>query len=536
MTALATPVTVPPAQAPRRAMLALARAEAVRFLRHPVTVAALLLFVAPWVYDVATGTTDRYPVLHDKAVDLQVLGIFVLGGGALVVANLNTLRAHRHHTDALYSVLVLPAPWRTAAFLLAPLPYAAAVGVLVTARVGALALLPGAVGHPDPAELATTPAVVLLFAAVGVLLARLVRSAVVAPLAMFGFVVASFVTLVAAARGNTALRLLLPVMFSDLPFALPADVVDRPSLRHLAYLTGLIALVAVAAVARSGVLAGSRSGARRRPVVVALALALALTATAGAAQFHTDDALRRAAITATDNPAALQTCHHRGDVTYCAFTGFTPWIAGWDAVVQGVRRPVPATVAGQPLAIRQRVWAYGYPTGADVSFSADQDARDTAWERAAAAAGTPAAIPVSTAWGNGTAEASFAASVALRLLTGSPFTPTSLVCGARGAVLVWLVGQATADTAEGLHRLDAASTGGLAFMDDTTSMGLSVPDRDAGPGLAALSHPPAEVGALVAANWTELTAPATPADRFATLIGVPIAPEPPLEERHVCLT
>ncbi|GAB3863263.1 hypothetical protein ACFPIJ_54610 [Dactylosporangium cerinum] len=527
MTALATPVAMPATQAPHRAMLALARFEAVRFLRHPLTVAALLLFVSPWIYDVATGTTDRYPVLHVKAVDLQVLGIFGLGGGALVVANLNTLRAHRHHTDALYSVLVLPGPWRTAAFLLAPLPYAAVVGVLVTARIGALALLPGAVGHPDPAELATTPAVVLLFAAVGVLLARLLRSAVVAPLAMFAFVVASFVVLVAASRGSTALRLLLPVMFSDLPFALPADLVNRPSLRHLAYLTGLIALVAVAAVARSGV---------RRPVVVALVLAVAFTVTAGAAQFRTDDALRRAAITATDNPAGMQTCHHRGDVTYCAFADFTPWIPGWDAVLQGVRRPVPATVAGQPLAVRQRVWAHGYPTGTDGSSSAEQDARDTAWERAAAAAGTPAAIPVSTTWGNGTAEASFAAAVALRLMTGSPFTPTSLVCGARGAVLVWLVGQATPDTAKGLRSLDAASTGGLVFMDATTSMGLSVPDRDAGPALAALSHPPAEVGALIATNWTELTDPTTPADRFATLAGVPIAPEPPLEERHACLT
>ncbi len=268
-----------------RALLALARVEAACFLRHPLTIAALLFFVSPWVYDVATGTTDRYPVLHDEAVDLQLMGIFVLGGGALVVANLNALRAHRHHTDALYSVLALPDRWRTAAFLLAPLPYAAVVALLVTARVGALALLPGAAGRPDPAELATTPVVVLLFAAAGVLLAKLVRSALVAPLAMFVFVVAAFVALVAAARGNAALRLLLPVMFSDLPFSLPAEVVDRPSLRHLAYLAGLIALVAVAALVRSGL--------RGRAAVAALAFAVALTATAGAAQFRTDDALRR---------------------------------------------------------------------------------------------------------------------------------------------------------------------------------------------------------------------------------------------------
>ncbi|MET7403279.1 hypothetical protein ABZS66_58360 [Dactylosporangium sp. NPDC005572] len=527
MTTAVAPRVSAPARVPRRrAMLALARVESVRFLRHPLTIAALLLFVSPWIYDLATGTTDRYPVLHDKAVDLQILGIFVLGGGALIVANLNVLRAHRHHTDALYSTLVLPDPWRTGAFLLAALPYAAVVAALVTARIGALALLPGAAGRIDPAELATTPAVVLLLAAVGVLLAKLVRSAIVAPLAMFGFAVAAFVALVAAARGNTVLRLLLPVMFTDLPFSLPAELVDRPSLRHLAYLAGLAALVAVAALARSGV--------RGRPLAAALTLATAFTATAGAAQFHTDDALRRAAITATANPAATQACHRRGDVTYCAFTDFTPWIPGWEAVVRGVRRPAPATVAATPLSVRQRVWAYGYPTGGASSNVADETGRNTAWEQAAAAAGTPAAIPVSTTWGDGRSEATFAAAVALRLMTGSAFAPTGTVCGARGALLVWLVGQATPGTATGLRDLDASSWGALVFTDATTFMGVSVPDHDAASGLAALGRPHAEMAALFAANWTELTDPATPTDRFAALAGLPLAPQPSPEERPAC--
>ncbi|MGI5180904.1 hypothetical protein ACQEVZ_31800 [Dactylosporangium sp. CA-152071] len=509
----------------RRAMLALARIEAVRFARHPLTLVAVLLFVSPWVYDLVTGSTDRYPVLHDKVVGLQLSGLFILGGGALVVANLNALRAHRHRTDALYSVLVLPDPWRTAAFLLAPLPYAAGVTLLAAARIGALALLPGAAGRPDPAELALIPVLVALLAATGVLLAKLVRSAVVAPLAMFAFAVAAFTVLVAAARGNAALRLLQPVMFGDLPFALPADLVDRPSLRHLGYVAGLAGLVAVAAL--------FRSGARGRPVTVAAVLVSLVAAAAGAAQFHTDDALRRAAVTATDNPAAQQTCHRRGGVTYCVFADFTAWIPGWEAVLQGVRRAVPA-VTGPPLAVRQRVWAHGYPTGGSTSSSADETGRNTAWERVSEAAGTPAVIPVGTRWGDDTSEAVFAAAAAHRLMTGSAFTPSSMVCGARGALLVWLVGQSTPATARGLRKLDAASSGGLAFVDDTTLMGMVVPDRDAAPGLSALRRPPAEVGALVTAHWTELTDPATPADRFAALMGVPIAPEQPEEERTVC--
>jgi hypothetical protein len=511
----------------RRAMAALARVEAIRFARHPLAVVALLFFVSPWIYDLVTGSTDRYPVLHDKVVGLQLTGMFVVGGGALVTANLNVLRVHRHHADALHSVLVLPDPWRTAAFLLAPLPYVAAVGLLAAARIGVFALFPGAAGRPDPAELLLTPVLVVLFAAAGVLLAKLVRSAVVAPLAVFGFAVAAFTVLVAAAEGNTTLRLLQPVMFGDLPFALPADLVDRPSARHLAYITGLAVLVAVAALVRSG--------ARGRPVTAAAVLAAVVTVTAGAAQFHTDDAQRRAAVTATDNPAPMQACYRRGDVTYCAFADFTAWIPGWETVVRGVRRPFPA-VTGPALTVRQRVWAHGFPTGSVAAVDlAAEDARNAAWSRASAAAGTPDAVPVGTSWGDNVSEARFAAAVAYRLLTGSPFSAGhGTVCGARGALLVWLVGQATPATLKGLHDLDDSSTGGLAFTDPTTFASLSVPDRDAAPGLAALGRPPAEVGTLLTAHWPELTDPATPADRFATLLGVPIAPEPPAEERQVC--
>jgi hypothetical protein len=59
--------------------------------------------------------------VHADVVTLQMAVMLVLGGAALVVANLAVLRDRRHRTDAVSDILVLPASWRTGAFLLAVL-------------------------------------------------------------------------------------------------------------------------------------------------------------------------------------------------------------------------------------------------------------------------------------------------------------------------------------------------------------------------------------------------------------------------------
>ncbi|GAA4257255.1 ABC transporter [Dactylosporangium darangshiense] len=506
-----------------RAALALARVEAARFLRHPLTVAALLLFVSPWVYDLATGTANRFPVLADAAVDLQVLGLFALGGGAMVTAHLAALRAHRHNADELFDTLVLLPPWRTLASLLALLPYAGVVAVLVAARLVALALRPGAVGVPDLADAAVVPAVVALFGAVGVLLARLWRSAVAAPVALVVFAVVMFAGLVAGVEGPAWWRQALPIMIDDRGFALPAGLVDRPSGRHLVYLGGILVVVALAAIARSG--------ARR--VVVPLLAAVALTAAAGAAQFRGDPALQRLRADVTRDPAPLSTCRTLGDVRYCAFDEFTPWIAAWDEVVRGVLRAAPA-VTGPPLVVRQRVWADG-PGRA--GFSADPESevdRVDGWRRADADAGFPEAVMAGTAWGSDVDAATLAAAVAYRVVSGVSHSSARLTCGAQGALLIWLVGHATPGTAAGLRRVDEDSSGAIVFSDFSLLTTIAVPDRVAAPALALLTRPAAEAEALVRANWAELADPATSVERFGALLGVPVPPLPPVEERPVC--
>ncbi len=230
-------------------MTALARVETVRMLRHPVTVVAILFLAGSWVSAwFAIGTT-RYPVLPDLARDSAIGMMVLLGGAALIVGNLAVLRAHRDGTEGLSQVLILPDRARTLAHLFAPLPLAVLGAVLIVARMAVLANLTPAAGHPNPYELAAGPATILLLGALGVLLGRLTRSAVVAPLALL-VLLAGLVALDPLARGGKALWL-APQGGSGLPMAVPVSLLGRPAAAHLAYLLGLAGLLAVAALLRS---------------------------------------------------------------------------------------------------------------------------------------------------------------------------------------------------------------------------------------------------------------------------------------------
>lgn len=515
---------------PRRAMLALARVEAVRLLRHPVLIVGSLLFLAPDVYRWLTGGANRYPVLHEQDWRTQFLTMLVLGGAALVAANLAALRARRHGTAVLYDVLVLPDRWRVGAFLLAVAPAGLVAAGLIGVRIGVLAALPGAAGRPNPFELAVGPVVVVLLGAVGVLLARLVRLMIVAPLALLVLLVVTFASMLDTVPGASRLRWLLPVAVEDPPMPLPADLVSRPAGRHLAYVVGLVILVAVAALATAG--------ARRRRIVpagtaVGLAAGLAVTVLAGSAQLlPVSDAVRIGRVTAVERPHELHTCRSVQQVTYCAFDGFTPWIDGWDAVVRGVLRRVPAADASRPLAVRQRLITVH--SGGRVVSADEQAAEVAAWARADAAAGTPNAVTVTTHWGTGPVEAGFAGLVAYEVVTRAGTPSGGSLCGARGVLVGWLAGQATPETAAGLRELDAISWGAVPFGEPVMPSTISVPDREMAVAFAVLARPADEVAEVVRRSWAELSAADTPAERAGELFGVPVPPLPPEEERTTC--
>ncbi|MEV6632498.1 hypothetical protein AB0M54_17295 [Actinoplanes sp. NPDC051470] len=513
---------------PRRAMVALAKAEAVRLLRHPVTIAGILLFVGTQLYGWLSAGSDHYPVLQYEDWSKQFTALLTLGGAALVAVNLAALRAHRHGTTAVFDTLVLPAPWRAGAFLLSVLPYSAVVAVLTGGRIGLLAAVPGAAGRPNPFELALYPAAVLLLGAVGVLLARWLRAAIVAPLLLMGLTAVTFAGALPSTPGATWLRWLLPVALEEPPMPLPVDLMARPAGRHLVYVLGLVALVAVAVLAVTG--------ARGRRLTAAGAAGLSVAVLAGSAQFlPMSDAVRAARSTAAERPAEVQTCRRIDQVTYCAFDGFSSWIGGWDGVVRGVLRGAPDDRARQPLVVRQRMSTVDLYADGESSRSAEQAAAAAAaWRRVDARAGTPDAVTVGTRWGDGRSAITFAGLVAYQVVVGRGGPDGSQLCGARGVLVAWLAGQATPTAAAGLHEADATSWGALPFGDPQFPIGLSVPDREAAVALALLNRPAADVAQVVRRSWAELAAAKTSAERAGELFGVPVAPLPPEEERTVC--
>ncbi|GIJ46557.1 ABC transporter [Virgisporangium aliadipatigenens] len=489
-----------------RVVFALARVEGMRLLRHPLTIAAVLLMAGPVLYGWLFGDgLPRFGLLHEPPRGLQLAMQLVLGGAALIAANFAVLRARRFGTEQQFAVLVLPERLRVAALLLALVPVALVGALLAVIYVGVLAFAPGAVGRLDPYEVATVPVLVLLMGGVGVLLGRLWRSVVVAPL----LVVVSGAILLVFASVQAATD-------SFVPYAMTVDITDPmflpppqalltwPSGLHLLYLTGLAALIGVAALAVRG--------GRSTRVLVAGAVSLVLTVAAVVVQTaSTRDGLRTAA--ARQQPA-LQTCRVVERVTYCAFEEFVPWIDEWSAVTQGVLREMPPELTNRPLAVRQRAiagtrGALGDPAGVPVAK----------WRADDAAAGTPGAVGIGTRWGDGT-ETGFAARLAYTLITGDP-AALSTLCGGLGVVVTWIAGQATPLTRAGLERIDAMSFGGVSFPEGEIGAGILVPDAEISLATALLSRPTAEVGARVRENWTELTAEGTTLPRAAELLGLP---------------
>jgi hypothetical protein len=515
----------PVAPASRAAMLALARVEGVRLLLHPVTLAALLVLLGFWTRSWLTGA-DRFPVLHDEDRGVQFAVLVLVGGAALIGSNLAVLRARRHRVTELYGVLVLPPAWRLGAHLLAVAPLALLTAALVGVRTALLMLPAGAVGRPDAFELAASPLAVLFMGAVGVLLGRFIGTMVVAPVAVLTVTVGSFA---AAMPGVPSWApWLLPIGFVDSPMPMPSDLLARPAATHALYVVGVLGLVAVAAV----------GGATRRSVVIA-AVALAVALTGGVAQSRpVDKAVRDGRVTATERPAQMQTCVRRQQVAYCAFHEFTPWVGDWDRVVRGVLARVPRTIADRPLAVRQRVVAYGDPDDGSPAFGSpvngstwgpeDEQAFADAQEQADAAAGTPNAVSVGTKWGGGVEEVTFGAFVAYRVLAGND-TSAEAPCGSRSVLIAWLAALVSPHAAAGLRELDDNSWGAVMFQGPHLMETISVDDRDMAIAKALLRKPAGEVAQKIIGTWDEVGAADAPTERIAQLFGIPVAP--PVEGR-----
>lgn len=515
-----------PAAASRRAVLALARMEAVRLLRHPLTLAATLFLVGFWVAWWWTNQANHYPVLQDVDRDSELAVMLLLGSAALVVGNLAVLRAHRDGTTQLGQVLILPDTARTMAHLLAVLPLAGLGAVLILVRVGLLAVLTPAAGHPDPAELAAGPAIVLVLGALGVLLGRLTRSPVAAPLAVLALlaslVVLPLVTNASTSGGGTRwLQLAVPQGDPNLPVPAPAYLMARPSAAHLGYLLGLAGLLAVGALLRAG--------ARGRRALVAGTVALAVMLTGAVTELvPAGRDVTAARLDAVNHASKHQTCRSLDGVTYCAFTDFTRWVPAWNTVVQSVLAEAPASARPANLALRQRL-----VVGSVMSTSAARDDD--------AAAGTPDPVPVGTRWGDSRSAATLAATVAARLVGSPSADDGNPICGGQGVLIVWLAGHSSALANTGITKL-AADAGlrtsqpdvVLPLAQTNTSPGFSVPQPDYVVATEALARPAADMAARIRQSWTVLTAPGTTTQQAAQILGVPAPADATAGSRGSC--
>ncbi|GAA1775175.1 hypothetical protein [Luedemannella helvata] len=515
--------------------MALARVEAGRLLRHPLTVIALFLLTVYWAYPLVTGADSvHFAVLQNADRATQFPCAFLLGGAAMIVSNLAVLRSRRFGTDAVLDVATLTRSHRTAAHLLALVPLAVLATALVVAQIVAVAAQPAAVGRINPAELAVGPLCVILLGCLGVLLGRLVPLPVVAPLALVAFAVVTLIPAIPgiASGSGPQWQWLFPVAYEDHnDNPLPADLLSRPVASHNFYLLALILLAAaVSLLAGRGSAQAGTAAVRRVTAIVAAVVLLGVSTAVQIAR--PSAAVLDARTRAAQSPAAGQVCRNTQPWTYCAYPDFTGRIPHWDRLVRAVVGQVAPVTSVRPLTVRQHVRADQGPKPITEVMPA---APVAGWLSDAAAAGYPPEdVTVGTAW-SAEAEFAFAASVARAVIIGGP--PPSRIdpaCGARGVVILWLAVQASPRSARGLAQLESSSSAGVAFFTGGYGSGLvfDVRQLEAVRNLARI--PAADVGARMRQSLAALTAPGATTEDAAQLLGAGQLTAPSIDSVDRC--
>ncbi|MFI6282693.1 ABC transporter permease [Streptomyces sp. NPDC050988] len=496
-TVLETPArAVEPAHPPRSwaAVFALARFEA-RELRMTVSFVGMAALYAGGIVWQSTRSDDDYPVLQDVDRATQTMPL-LMGLVVMLGVNRAVLRSHRDDTDRHFDVLVVE-PWRrTVAHALSVVPAVLFTAVCVLVQFTWAALKPGAVGHGSPAELAVGPLTVLLFGAVGILLARLIRSLFAGPVLLLLLLFSQFV--LASPSGDDWTAWLGPVVSENGATPFPSDLLERPAAWHALYLAGLGLTLAVLAVLVSG--------GRSTVVKAAVAGSVALTVVGVVGQSAgTPSGSTPARERATNAPERVQSCLGHGGSTYCAFPEWTGRTADWAEVVDRVQNLAGGRAGGERLTVRQRIDAtYGLTSDSAISPSA-----------------TPGQVTVGTEWG-GNRVPEFAAAVASVLVAGNE-KAGSMVCDARVITIMWLAlgGESDPMTALRNVRLDDDVSGSAVVLSPTEPFVMSAEQTRIVADL--LQKPRYSVAGKVKAKWTELTSPKTSTARVAELLGVPAA-------------
>jgi hypothetical protein len=559
-------------------VLALARAEGGRLVRHPIVLVSVPFCVVTFVL----MTWYQAPVLSRDDI-LMGLALSPLAGAVFLAAHLGATRSYRHGTDELYEGTVTTSAQRTAGHLLSVLWAAGLSVVLVGAAVLYLVAL-HAVGRPDPLELLNGPSLVVLGGALGVALARWWRAALAGPVGVVALAALEIFLVWQTQAGRSEndpnpLRWLapwVPIAVSGDP---PRELVIRPTGWHLAFILSLALVAGGVALLRAGI---------RPNRVAATAGALALVVVAASAQVRAPTAAQRRALADyLVHPERHQVCETRLGVQYCAYRAYAGWIDRWAAAVTPVIERVPAGARPTDVRVLQTLIVYGSdvamkdlagsPAGAQFGYNPTQDDL-----------GSP--ITPGNQWGRGKYEGQDELAMDLIVATqavGLPRRPQDVrltaaeakailaqyepadrpgaaeqihrgaawdSCSpggqARGVVALWLAGQATEGTEAALReavrsdpyvfRIEGASGDPAVGSSDHTiavsgpvlngfESGFSYEQSnfvviwekvEGAYALQLLDRPPAEVAAALARNWSLVTRRSTTTDELVRLLGL----------------
>lgn len=491
--------------------LPLARFEAGRLFRHPsIFVGAVL---TAFTLSLVWSEDDAGDVLAHGGGANVGLSFVLFALAVLIGANLGALRARRHGAVELLASMPMPEASRTSAHLLSVV----AVVPLVAGVVLAVDLVwqrrPMTIGHLPLDMVATVLLLVVGAGASGVLVARWAPH----PAAGAAAVLAIFVLQLNFRADDVNLRWLHFV--GGEAYDTPFDI--QPVAWHLVYLVGLIALAAVLSVARSGF---------DRRVSLALGGVVAVLVLSGWMQTRPASTSAVAArADELERADAHQVCERRGDIDYCAYPLYGPWVDRWAGPVEGVLRRVPADVRARPLRVTQRItpsvelipalraavdaeraWPDDGQVHPGFEWWVDRHELGLAYQAGAWAVGLPPAV--------------------------APSGPCSAGGQARVVVAMWLAGQATPEGRRylrmraaaverdgrrglvALHPLDVADQyeSERPFVPEVGSAGRGA---DVVAAAALLAVPDDRVAAAVTEHWARFTDPATPAAAVFAAVG-----------------
>ncbi len=521
----------------------LARADARRVLRHPAFIAGVLL--TPLVLLAATESENTWRGVSAGTA----LGLVPLGWLTIIATNLVTLRPKRTGTEELLAALPTPQPTRSSALLATAI---APVAVAAVLAIGWLALVSTRDELRGSFEWEETAAGLLIVAGsvcVGVAVARWLPNA--------GFGLAAVVaTIIIQARfldvttwpwdrlEGDPLRFL---GFLTEPTDVRSNFLElRPSGWHLAYLGGLVLIMAAVALAREGM---------RRPVGVLLGAGVLVTAGAGWMQTRPlSPAGEQAMVSYLTDPDTHQICETSAGVRYCAYPDFTADLSKWQTRVDATLQLLPtgSVATRDPLQVIQRpaiinsnedcsaqAFEYGLPPGVAARLSpaelwpADNHVHPPFEEESFPCSERDVHgffLSVQTAaWATGLAPAPHHDN---RRCTASG--------QARSVLALWAGAAASPDGARTLGDViaDASNEGRtmltFAGWDDPPMWGVDYAVADAETALAMLNLPVAEVRATVDRDWARWTNAQTSTSTLARELGITGATTPDTPAPTAC--